>query len=45
MPLADERSAPLTVTAPVAFSENILARAAYGLCTAPLATDSALACP
>lgn len=24
MPVADERSAPLTVTAPVAFSENIL---------------------
>lgn len=34
MPLADERSAPLTVTAPVAFSEDILARAACALCAA-----------
>lgn len=34
MPLADERSAPLTVTAPVAFSGDIL-RALRGRC-APL---------
>lgn len=34
MPLADERSAPVTVTAPVAFSGDIL-RALRGRC-APL---------
>ncbi|KVT40668.1 LysR family transcriptional regulator [Burkholderia multivorans] len=43
MPLADERSAPLTVTAPVAFSEDIPRALRTG--SAPLAADSALDCP